>query len=93
MRGSGVKGPAEFNVQGFKVQSQMGSGCNSSSGVRMDLKAQFLLPPKAFAAKLKIEYLARRDLFGQAHAFLGEIDGAAHPRVVEIAQSAETAEL
>ena len=61
---------------------------------RMDVRnSSILAASQGLRCETKIEYLTRRDFFGQAHALLGELDGAAHPRVIEIAQSAETAEL
>jgi hypothetical protein len=46
-----------------------------------------------FLDKAEIEHLARRNLFGHAQAFLGEIDDAAHPGVIRIGESAGAAEL
>src|SRR4029453_4578673 len=52
-----------------------------------------LFPSQRLFDKAEIKYLARRNLFGYGQTFLGESDGAAHPPVIQIVQSAQPAEM
>src|SRR5580765_5453589 len=47
--------------------------------------------PQRFFDKAKIEHLARRHFFRHCQTFLGEIDRAAHPGVIQVTEPAEAA--
>jgi len=57
------------------------------------LGSSSLLPPQSLLYETKIEHLARRDLFGHGQTLLSKIDGAAHPAILQVVESAEAAQM
>src|ERR1044071_8851775 len=89
-----LSGPALRLAQSARLHRRCRRALAAAEIFRSDFRQKSALSfSQRLLDKTEIEHLTRRDFFRHGQTFLGEVDGAAHPRVVEIAEAAETAQV